>query len=228
MVEAACSTYNADGDACLNAYIKRMPGGVADGTYSPCEYSPDDPDRYKPEDDYDARCHSSQVRLECDFETVSPEADADTDAETDADAPCVDAPEDDVVAKLKEGFHYDFGAVNCEALLTYNGGSLCNDPEYKPYCCATCKALCIHLLRSQTLYTNEASGVKRSQIHDLVLVVKQRSPSSCRPSWGAGVNGHRFVCGCLGTICQVLQFLWWLSPCCSPLLLLPSLQPPPP
>jgi len=81
--------------------------------------------------------------------------------------------------------------------------------------CATCKALCIHLLRSQTLYTNEASGVKRSQIHDLVLVVKQRSPSSCRPSWGAGVNGHRFVCGCLGTICQVLQFLWWLSPCCS-------------
>ena len=43
---------------------------------------------------------------ECDFETVSPEADADTDAETGADAPCVDAPEDDVVAKLKEGFHY--------------------------------------------------------------------------------------------------------------------------
>ena len=60
-----------------------MPGGVADGTYSPCEYSPDDPDRYKPEEDYDARCHSSQVRLECDFET---EADADTDAETDAEA----------------------------------------------------------------------------------------------------------------------------------------------
>ena len=75
MVEAdsnQCSTYNADGDACLNAYMKRMPGGVADGTYSPCEYSPDDPERYKPDDDYDARCHSSQVRLECDFETVSP------------------------------------------------------------------------------------------------------------------------------------------------------------
>ena len=81
-----CNHYNSDADACLKAYMTRMPGGVADGTYSPCEYSPDDPDRYKPDEDYDARCHSSQVRLECDFETVSPEADADTDAETDAEA----------------------------------------------------------------------------------------------------------------------------------------------
>ena len=54
---------------------------------------------------------------------------------------CVDSPDADVIAKLKEGYHYDFGAKSCESLLTYNGGSLCNDPEYKPYCCATCKAL---------------------------------------------------------------------------------------
>ena len=54
---------------------------------------------------------------------------------------CVDSNDADVIAKLKEGFHFDFGAKDCASLLTYNGGSLCNDPEYKPYCCATCKAL---------------------------------------------------------------------------------------
>ena len=54
---------------------------------------------------------------------------------------CVDSNDADVIAKLTEGFHYDFGAVDCASLLTYNGGSLCKDPDYKPYCCATCKAL---------------------------------------------------------------------------------------
>ena len=48
-----CGVYNGDETSCLNAYIKRMPGGVADGTYSPCEYSPDDPEQYKPEDGFD-------------------------------------------------------------------------------------------------------------------------------------------------------------------------------
>ena len=47
--------HNADGDACVKAYMTR-----ADGTYSPCEYSPDDPEQYKPNDNYDTRCHSSQ------------------------------------------------------------------------------------------------------------------------------------------------------------------------
>ena len=59
-----CTIYNADGDACLQSYMTRT-----DGTFSPCEYSPDDPAQYKPNDDppFDARCHSSRnVRLTCD------------------------------------------------------------------------------------------------------------------------------------------------------------------
>ena len=49
--DVTCSTYNADGAACVNAYLTR-----ADGSYSHCVHSPDDPERYKPNDNppYDA------------------------------------------------------------------------------------------------------------------------------------------------------------------------------
>ena len=53
--ENRCGQYSTDEEACVKAYMKRM-----DGTFSPCVYSPDDPERYKPEDNYDARCHSSR------------------------------------------------------------------------------------------------------------------------------------------------------------------------
>ena len=55
-----CTVHNADGDACVKAYMTRKPDGKPDGTYSPCEYSPDDPEQYKPEDGFDKRCHSSR------------------------------------------------------------------------------------------------------------------------------------------------------------------------
>ena len=58
-----CSTNNLDEAACVNTFITRQDGT---GDYSPCEYSLVDlngESRYKPDDDYDTRCHSSQVRL---------------------------------------------------------------------------------------------------------------------------------------------------------------------
>ena len=60
----SCSQYSTDEEACVKAYMTRVPGGVADGNYSPCEYSLVDSNtgesRYKPNDDppYDTRCHS--------------------------------------------------------------------------------------------------------------------------------------------------------------------------
>ena len=56
-----CNHYNSDADACLKAYMTRMPGGKPDGTYSPCEYdASEEGERYKPNDDppFDARCYS--------------------------------------------------------------------------------------------------------------------------------------------------------------------------
>ena len=60
-----CSQYSTDEETCLKAYMTRQDGT---GDYSPCEYSLIDDktgeSRYRPEEDYDTRCHSSQVRLE--------------------------------------------------------------------------------------------------------------------------------------------------------------------
>ena len=59
-----CTTNNLDEAACVNTFITRTDGT---GDYSPCEYSlvnsQNGESRYKPDDDYDTRCHSSQVRL---------------------------------------------------------------------------------------------------------------------------------------------------------------------
>ena len=71
---------------------------------------------------------------------------------------------------------------------------------------------CVFIYGEHTsLNPNKASGVKRSQIHDIVLIVNPR----CRPSRGAGISRQGFLRRSLGTICQVLQFLCRLSPCCS-------------
>ena len=80
--ENRCGQYSTDEEACVKAYMTRMPGGVADGTYSPCEYSLVDSNtgesRYKPNDDppYDTRCHSGQQRLACDPAPSATQCDA--------------------------------------------------------------------------------------------------------------------------------------------------------